>query len=344
MLRRPCLLLLFATSGTLAQTKAPEPLVHAQFRVLSIDGPILGAGYLEGKNLRRIDISGDAFTAEQNYRGPNPLRLVLTKAAPPSTDRLMAQQTHQAIRARLEVLTRELQEHEAKALKASRGEDGGGRKLAKSARPPGTTDRTAEILKEMEALQARLLALEAQLNQASIPRSEEPEPDAEKTKPGITARDDKSPTHTPLADVTLPGDGRYLILIQQTATGATTNIVDDREGVFPFGAMQFINLTGKTVEVRFGPNHLHLASKDKGTLRAPAANRNYASGQIYTQEADGLQPAYSMRTFQQDDVRTLFFLLAPTEGRKGVQLKGIEERRPDQPITPEAPGKDAPAR
>ena len=70
MLRRPCLLLLLATSGTLAQTKAPEPLVHAQFRVLSIDGPILGAGYLEGKNLRRIDISGDAVLDSNGNTAP----------------------------------------------------------------------------------------------------------------------------------------------------------------------------------------------------------------------------------------------------------------------------------
>ncbi|NBX35044.1 hypothetical protein EBR16_06755, partial [bacterium] len=94
-------LLLVALSG-LAQTKEPGPTIHAKFRVLSLDGPILGAGYLEGKNLRRLDISADAFTAEQTYAGGNPLRLVDVTGPAAATNRFAARQAHQEIQGRLQ--------------------------------------------------------------------------------------------------------------------------------------------------------------------------------------------------------------------------------------------------
>jgi hypothetical protein len=37
-----------------------------------------------------------------------------------------------------------------------------------------------------------------------------------------------------------------------------------------------------------------------------------------------------MRIFQQDDVRTLYFLMPGEPGSHGVRLKGIEERRPPE--------------
>jgi hypothetical protein len=45
-----------------------------------------------------------------------------------------------------------------------------------------------------------------------------------------------------------------------------------------------------------------------------------------------------MRIFQQDDVRTLYFLLPTEDGGHGVRLKGVEERRSNEPTPPPVAG------
>jgi len=72
-MRRACLVLLLTGAHLLAQTG--EARVRVKFRALSFDGPILGAAYLDGNDVRPLDLSADCFTAEQTYVGPNPLRL-----------------------------------------------------------------------------------------------------------------------------------------------------------------------------------------------------------------------------------------------------------------------------
>ena len=81
-MRRACLALLLTGAHLLAQTG--ESRVRVKFRALSFEGPILGAAYLDGNDVRPLDLSADCFTAEQTYVGPNPLRLVLRDDAVPA--------------------------------------------------------------------------------------------------------------------------------------------------------------------------------------------------------------------------------------------------------------------
>jgi phosphoserine phosphatase len=102
-MRRACLALLLTGAHLLAQTG--EARVRVKFRALSFDGPILGAGYLDGNDVRPLDLSADCFTAEQTYVGPNPLRLVLRDDAVPAT----AAQVVRPGQARMAVLAQELE-------------------------------------------------------------------------------------------------------------------------------------------------------------------------------------------------------------------------------------------
>lgn len=329
--------LLFIAASTCAQVKDTLPLIHATFRVLSMEEAILGAGYLEGKDLRRLDISGDAFTSEQSYVGVNPLRFVDLTEPTATANRAAVFTLKQEIQGQLLALAQELQDIESSSMRQQGGAaDGGGKRLASSPRTGAGNGRTAEIRRTMEVLSQKLALIEAELNGADVTRNEPSEKDAAKPKAGQERKEERHlPSHRPLATFSFPGDGRFLLLVHRTAAGTTVNAIDDREGAFPYGSMQFVNLTASPVEVRFGTKTLALTPKAKGTLRPAAGHNRYALGEVHTRGEDGqFHLGYSMRIFQQDDVRTLYFLLPTEDGGRGVRLRGVEERRAVEPAPP----------
>ena len=87
-MRRACLALLLTGAHLLAQTG--EARVRVKFRALSFDGPILGAAYLDGKDVRPLDLSADCFTAEQTYVGPRYAWCCATMRCPRPPHRLSA--------------------------------------------------------------------------------------------------------------------------------------------------------------------------------------------------------------------------------------------------------------
>lgn len=333
---RPLLLTLLLTAlHATAQTKENPKSLHVKFRALSVDGAILGAGYLEGRNLRRLDISADALTAEQSYIGPNPLQFFEQKGRT-AADQQIVRKVKYDIQARLQTLLEELKSIQAREKNSkSESEGGGGRRLASTTHPHGSGGRADEIIREMEALSLRLVRIESEINRAAVPALDPPDSPG---KPSATEESpDKKPSPVqPFASFAFPGDGSYILLIHRTATGTIINSLDDQEGAFPFGATQFINLTGVDVEVRLGTKRLALPAKGKGVLSPSAIQGSYFSGEIFTRGKDGIQLGYSMRLFQQNDVRTLYFLLPAEDGGHGVRLKGIEERRAPEP-TPNTP-------
>jgi len=338
-MRRSCLLLplLFVGAGALGQSA--EPRIRAQFRALSFDGAILGVGYLDGKDLRPLDLSADCFTAEQSYVGPNPLRLVrrddaggLALTAPPPTN---------PTQAKIQALAQELERVQRRMATLTAGaREQGGRGKAGSAKEIGLLKaRGEELNREMSALaQASTLPEPPPTGGAEAKGRAK----AGGNVAGAPPTKPERPPHQPFASFAFPGDGRYLLLVQQTAAGTTVNAIDDREGAFPFGTMQFVNLTAGPVEIRFGAKNLALAPKGKGTLRPGGGNNTYAEGEIHTRGDDGqFRLGYSMRIFQQDDVRTLYFLLPTEDGGHGVRLKGVEERRANEPTPPPVAGPGA---
>lgn len=335
------LTVLLTGAHLLAQTG--DARVRVKFRALSFEGPILGAAYLDGKDVRPLDLSADCFTAEQTYVGPNPLRLVLRDDAVPAPAAPVVRPGD----ARMAALARELESVQRRlaTLTADARERGGQAKA-------GAATEIAQLKSRSLSLNAAL----AELAQASTQAAEPPPTPAPKsaaaapTRPAAKGGSPEPaappkpapPPHRPLADFTFAGDGRHLLLVHRTAQGTTINALDDREGAFPFGSMQFINLTGGPVEVRFGAKILNLAPKGKGTLRPGGGHNTYAEGEIHTRAEDGqMRLGYSMRIFQQDDVRTLYFLLPVEDGGHGVRLKGVEERRADEPVPPVVGGAGA---
>ena len=135
---------------------------------------------------------------------------------------------------------------------------------------------------------------------------------------------------TPLA-ATQIADGAQVILLLIPTEGGRQRILQlpDREGDFPWGTIRFINLTGRQALVRYEKLSKSVAANGEAVVRPPANAKGYASGQILTLVDGELRPGYNIRTFQQPDVRAIYFLL-PGSG-DGVLLKGVEERRAPEP-------------
>jgi len=84
MIARTALLWPLLAATLFAQT-ADKPGVSIRFHALAFDEPILGASYLEGDDLRRIDIPNNAFTREISYQGDNTLRFITHQTRKPSS-------------------------------------------------------------------------------------------------------------------------------------------------------------------------------------------------------------------------------------------------------------------
>ena len=76
-----------ATASLFAQANDPATKkVDVKFRALSFDAPIIGSGFLDGRDAKRLDISNDFLSGEQTYRGLATIAFVmvddLAKQAP----------------------------------------------------------------------------------------------------------------------------------------------------------------------------------------------------------------------------------------------------------------------
>lgn len=323
-------ILCFAGATTLtAQPVSPErEAVRVRFRALSFDEPIPAASYLMGDRLHRIDIPTDGFTPEHTYSGPNNLRFVTIdsrakKATTPSPELQAAlQRLRRAQAATLQIS----QEHEQtteflQKLQLRKTEDN---------RPPSAGDAA-----QIEALHQRLQELGAALS-ANSKETEEanlavlrleampapPEPTA--------AKPDSKPILLPSApttDCTFRKDGKYLLIFYAAGNGYQIMVMEDDDGVFAFGTQQFINLTGKAVEVRSEGRRLTLKVNTRGIIANQGADYGYSLREIHVEGPDGLAQAYALRTLRNPELRTLTFLLPDPDHPQAVRCRSIEDAR-----------------
>ena len=158
-------------------------------------------------------------------------------------------------------------------------------------------------------------------------------------------------TETPLAQVRLADQARVILLfVPDDKGGQSVKVLRDSLGDFPFGTLRFINLTGARVKVVTGAKSQLIDIGGDRVVRPAAAHQEYASTEILTEREDGFARGYLVRTFQEDNLRAIYFLLPADPREHAIRLKGIEERKADEkdapppkptPITLK-PSKDAP--
>jgi hypothetical protein len=345
--------LVFAASGLLAQTGAQDPKkVDVKFRALAFDAPIIGAGFLDGRSPKRLDVSNDFLSAEQTYRGPQTIEFVMVDdleklAAEPPPEIAAARGRESAAKQRARKASEEYEKHSAALAAAQLGvrEGRAGKASATDqAEAEATQARLSELSKIMaeankEADAAQTEANNRQRDHQQGLADEKAKKAADKNAPKKAApkplaKDPKAAVIPPkaIASFTFPGDGRYILLFASTEGGKRIMAIEDKESSFPFGSYLYINLTGAPVEVRYNGASTPIAPNGRAVIKAPAANDTYAQGEVLTPGEDGYQIGYIARTYQQADVRTIFFLLPNQGGGHSINIKGIEERKQPEPV------------
>jgi len=141
----------------------------------------------------------------------------------------------------------------------------------------------------------------------------------------------------PVASTRLAEGARLILLLAPDGNGGQKVVqVDDTPGAFPFGTVRFFNLTGRPLGLRGAGEPRVIAAGAELVVRPTPDARGYAMLQLLTQLAGEWGPAYNLRLFPQEDVRTLYFVLPGPGDAHAVGLKGVEERRQLDP-TPSGP-------
>jgi len=363
--------LALTASHLLAQSGGPEvKKVDVKFRALAFDAPIVGSGFLDGREAKRLDISNDFLSSEQAYRGPQTIEFVmvddLEKKVPETPPEIAAARGREsAAKERARKASEEYARLSATAAAAQLGSrEGRAGKVsaASQAEAEATQARLGELSRiiaeaNKEADDAQTEANNRQLNHQQSLADAKAEKSAKgkgknAPKPAGTERP-KDPKEAPtapkpLASFTFPGDGKYILLFAAAENGKRVMAIEDKESSFPFGSYLYINLTGAPVEVRYNGASTPIPPNGRAVIKAPVANDSYAQGEVLTPGEDGFQIGYIARTYQQADVRTIFFLLPNQGGGHSINIKGIEERKQPEPveepaIAPKA-GKAAPGK
>lgn len=315
-----------------AQSAAPdrEP-VRTRFRALSFDEPIIGASYLMGDRLHRIDIPTDGFSAEHAYAGPNNLRFVTIdprarKAAPPSP---ALQDALQRLRRAQAAVLQISQEHEQtteflQKIQLRTSEDG-------RAPTPGDLAQLAALRERLQELATALAASSQETERANLevlrleamPAPAGAGPDKATTKPVPLPS-------APTTDCTFRKDGDYLLIFYAAGNGYQIMTLEDGADLFPFGSHQFVNLTGKPVEISSAGRRIRLAGNTRGTIANQGTDYGYTLTEILVETPDGIVPGGRLRTLRNPETRTLTFLLPDPDGPQPLRCRSIEDARPEK--------------
>jgi hypothetical protein len=148
----------------------------------------------------------------------------------------------------------------------------------------------------------------------------------------IYTQNQQKPEFIPLAKFTIPASGgNYILIFNKTPNGVTISPLNDAPGVFPFGSYQFINLSGKTVELRFGSKVIPLSPNGRTVFKPETANGEYLEGEFWTKVDDEFKLGYKFRNLHISRIRTLAFIMPTAPGQSALNLKIAEERGQAEP-------------
>lgn len=136
----------------------------------------------------------------------------------------------------------------------------------------------------------------------------------------------------PLATTRIADGARLILLLAPDDKGGQRIIqVDDAPGAFPYGTVRFFNLTGRELGLRAGERSLGIAAGAEAVVRPKPDARGYAMLQLLTRKDGEWGVGYNLRIFAQEDVRTIYFVLPGPADSHAVGLKGVEERKSEEP-------------
>ena len=334
------LLSAFALLTVLMGAEDEKPHVRVIFRALAFDAPLVGAGFVDGRNFRRLNITTDSFTSPQTYTGDPNITFVIAEdivrkaTSRPSQEMVAATQRlnrAQAVSAQASLEFGEISQILRKlGLQHSETAQGPspGDKIQTAALESRQTELTLTLLaaaKESEIASLQILQLQTTQRHLAPPDAA--------AKASQKNRFASNGVLTPTASCTFPKDGNYLLLFSNTGRGHQILVIPDNDGAFDYGSLLFINLTGMELEIRDRGRAIHIPSNGRGTVPIAAGEGKQVTMEIYARTYEGWQPAYALRTMQHKDIRTLTFITRLEPEGHSVVLRGIDEHRPAEATT-----------
>ena len=366
------LLLALALAAPGFAAEKPPVEVTVKLRALSLDGPILGHGYRKDGKVSPLVIAPDFFTQEFTYHGNPHFELLPLTATinPEDIAKLLARHptgkpSDLSIKSPFAPHTIAKPDGPKKSLlevgpdprKSSDPRKSTDPRASadptktldpirsgdplKSADPTKSADpvKSADPIRSGDSLKAntpekttgaqKTLSPEekrAKRLAAFVPVSVEPPKKPDKDKENI-----------PIAWIdlpTTPGPHHLILLVNPGDPKGGILAIDDAPGTFQYGTIRFYNLCPHPVEIQIPGSRTKIGSKGSTVVRPNAPDGTYFEGAIQSRSAidDQESLSYSFRYFQQNDLRTLYFIMPSAESEGQVIIKGVEDRyRPPEP-------------
>ena len=344
----------------------PPVEVTIKLRALSLDGPILGHGYRKDGKVSPLVIAPDFFTQEFTYHGnPHFELLPLTATVnPEDIAKLLARHptgkpSDLSIKSPFAPHTIAKPDGPKKSL-LEVGPD-----PRKSADPRKSTDprASADPTKTLDPIRSGDPLKSADPTKSADPvrstdpirsgdslKSNTPEkttdvqktlsPDEKRKKRQAVfvpvsveppKKPDKDKENIPIAWIdlpTTPGPHHLILLVNPGDPKGGILAIDDAPGTFQYGTIRFYNLCPHPVEIQIPGSRSKIGSKGSTVVRPNAPDGTYFEGAIHSRSAidDQESLSYSFRYFQQNDLRTLYFIIPSPESEGQVIIKGVEDR------------------
>ncbi len=307
--------------------------VRVRFHALSFDEAIFGAIYLAGEHLQRIDIPADGFTPQYSYAGPKNLRFVTVDP--------QARQAA-AMTPELNSALQRLRRAQAGALQISHEHEQTVELIQKIRFRSGEENRPAASgdLTQLAALNMRLQELgvalaantketeEANLSVLRLESIPSPAPIPQESPAGKQPGNKAGKTTSPTTECTFPKNGSYLLIFYAVGAGQEIMTLDDDAGVFPYGSHQFINLSGRALEIRTDGRTALLKANTRKTLANQGADFGYSLLEIHSENAEPPTLGCTLRLLRNPDLRTLTFLLPDPDNPQLIRCRSIEDLKP----------------
>lgn len=344
----------------------PPIEVTVTLRAISLDGPILGHGYRKAGKIAPLVIAPDFFTQEFVYRGvPHFEILPLTAPVDPAEMAKLTTKHPTGKPSELSIKTPFAPHTIAKPDGPDKSLLAVGPDPRKSADPRKTADpvATADPRRSLDPVRSADPVASANAQATTDPRktmdpirsgdtlkSAEPTKSAavQKTIDADERRKKRQAAFVPVSiepakkiekgaenkalawiDLpTSPGPHHLILLINPGDPKGGILAIDDAPGAFQYGTIRFYNLCPHPVEVRVPGSLTKIPSRGSVVVRPAAADATYFEGSIHsvTTIEDKESLSYSFRYFQQNELRTLYFIIPTPDADGQVQIKGVEDR------------------
>ena len=318
-----------------------------KFRAFSFDETILDIAYVDGKEIRILDLNSSSLSPEAIYKGKQELEFIkqLKPSKTPDENEILLH-TKNSAQKRLEEVSDEYRNYLGKRKEIYD-------QIESNEREPNSSEKylVSEINLKLVELEKKISDAESEVIKSDslylkkITQSDRNNPVKIQETKSLSKKDLPAllpkPKYEPLAKFTIPASGgNYILIFNKTPNGVTISPLNDAPGIFPFGSYQFINLSGTTVELRFGSKVIPLSPNGRTVFKPETANGEYLEGEFWTKVDDEFKLGYKFRNLHISRIRTLAFIMPTAPGQSTLNLKIAEERGQIEPPAPPENPKD----